>query len=135
MRTSRQKAEKKRNVSSKSEKGGAETTSSPSSTSSTSSPGDDASGASESDSSVAELEAAILDLLRSRKPGTNCCPSEVPRRLLGEKGDWRRLMPAVREAAARLVERGRLEITQRGVAVSDPRGFRGPIRLRLVRKG
>ena len=87
----------------------------------------------DSSSVVAELEAATLDLLRSRNPGTNCCPSEVPRRLLGEKsGDWRRLMPAVREAAARLVERGELEITQRGVAVSDPRDLRGPIRLRLV---
>lgn len=82
---------------------------------------------------VAALEAAILSLLRSREPGSNCCPSEVPRRLLGEKGDWRRRMPAVREAAARLVERGELEITQKGVAVSDPRNFKGPIRLRLAR--
>ena len=109
-------------------KGDAETQSSPSTSSSEQEEEPD-----ESSSVVAELEAATLDLLRSRNPGTNCCPSEVPRRLLGEKsGDWRRLMPAVREAAARLVERGELEITQRGVAVSDPRDLRGPIRLRLV---
>ena len=82
---------------------------------------------------VAELEAAILKLLRSRKPGANCCPSEVPRMLSGEKGgdSWRSRMPAVREAAARLVESGQLEITQRGSPVPDPRDFRGPIRLRL----
>ena len=95
------------------------------------------------------FEAEILSLLRSRRPGTNCCPSEVPRGLLarekkkqkqegggggggGAGGDWRSQMPAVREAAARLVERGQLEITQGGVAVADPRGFKGPIRLRLV---
>jgi len=133
VKISRQK--KKRSSSSLTEKkkGEAKETSSPPSTSS---PPDDAADPLEpSDSSVfAELEAAILDLLRSRKPGTNCCPSEVPRRLLGERGDWRRLMPSVREAAARLVERGRLEITQRGVAVPDPRGFKGPIRLRLSRE-
>ena len=87
----------------------------------------------ESESDLAELETAILSLLRSRKPGTTSCPSEVPRRMLvGEKGDWRNRMPAVREAAARLVESGQIEITQKGNVVSDPRCFKGPIRLRLV---
>ena len=89
------------------------------------------------DPEIATFETAILSLLRSRKPGTNCCPSEVPRRLVSERGtkgerDWRRSMPAVREAAARLVDKKMLEITQKGVAVSDPRKLKGPIRLRLV---
>ena len=35
-----------------------------------------------------------------------------------------------RDVAARLADLGVIEITQRGVAVS-PRGFKGPIRLRL----
>lgn len=130
VKITKQKKRRRSSSSSSKKKGEAETTSS--SPPSTSSP--DASEPSDP-GVVAELEAAILDLLRSRKPGTNCCPSEVPRRMLGEKGDWRRLMPSVREAAARLVERGRLEITQRGVAVPDPRNFRGPIRLRLVLEG
>lgn len=130
VKISRQKKKRSSSSSSEKKKGEAEPSTSPPSTSPTSS--NDASES--SDSSVAELEAAILELLRSRKPGTNCCPSEIPRRLLGEKGDWRRLMPDVREAAARLVERDRLEITQRGVAVPDPRNFGGPIRLRLVRE-
>lgn len=82
---------------------------------------------------VAALEVAILALLRSRKPGASCCPSEVPRRILGENGDWRSRMPVVREAAARLFERGELEIMQKGVAVmGDPRNIKGPIRLKLV---
>lgn len=139
-KTSRQKTIKKRSSSS-AEKAGDECPGPPPSAVSTSTP--TSSEASESDPSVvAELEAAILSLLRSRRPGTTCCPSEVPRRmLLGEKRgrgtgggdrDWRRQMPAVREAAARLAERGQLEITQGGVAVPGPREFRGPIRLRLV---
>lgn len=42
-------------------------------------------------------------------------------------------MPVVREAAARLFERGELEIMQKGVAVmGDPRNIKGPIRLKLV---
>lgn len=103
---------------------------------------------------IAELESAILELLRSRAPGSNCCPSEIPRRMplasssevpsaAGEKRrkkskkekqeeGWRALMPATRKAAARLVERGLLVITQGGLPVSDPRSFKGPIRLKLA---
>ena len=39
-------------------------------------------------------------------------------------------MPATREAAARLVARGLLEVTQEGNVV-DPAVAKGPIRLRL----
>lgn len=80
------------------------------------------------------LEAAILDLLARRAPGASACPSEVPRRLLGERGAWRPLMQATRDAAARLEARGRVWVTQRGVRV-DPASARGPIRLRLAPGG
>lgn len=81
-----------------------------------------------------DLEAAILALLAARRPGASACPSEVPRRLLGERGPWRPLMPAVRAAAARLEARGAVWVTQRGVRV-EPAGAKGPIRLRLPPRG
>jgi hypothetical protein len=43
-------------------------------------------------------------------------------------------MPDVREAAARLAEDGRIEVTQRG-SVVDARAARGPVRLRLPLRG
>jgi len=81
---------------------------------------------------VTKLESSVLALLRSRSPGTNCCPSEIPRRITSNESEWRALMPATREAAARLMEQGVLVITQKGAAVADPRNFKGPIRLKLV---
>jgi hypothetical protein len=42
-------------------------------------------------------------------------------------------MPLVRDAARTLVERGELEITQRGRVV-EPDAARGAIRLRLARE-
>ncbi len=71
---------------------------------------------------------AILDLLGQRDPGKTICPSEAARQVGGE--GYRELMPEVRAAAARLVEEGVLEVTQRGRVV-DLDTARGPIRLRL----
>jgi hypothetical protein len=71
----------------------------------------------------------MLQLLESRHPKT-ICPSEVARALAPE--DWRPLMDAVREVAQRLQRRGRIDITQRGKAVT-PEHARGPLRLRLAR--
>lgn len=73
------------------------------------------------------LERAIDVLLDARGPGTSICPSEAARRV--EPDDWRPLMEPARRAARRMVERGELEICQRGKAV-DPTAARGPIRLR-----
>jgi hypothetical protein len=78
---------------------------------------------------TADARTAILDLLAQRAPGRTICPSEAARRLGGDAG-FRPLMPVVREAAAELVSRGELEVTQKG-RVIDPAGARGPIRLRL----
>lgn len=74
------------------------------------------------------LEAAILARLAGRRAGATICPSEVARAELGD--GWREGMERVRRAARRLVARGALEITQRGVVV-DPSEARGAIRLRL----
>ena len=74
-----------------------------------------------------DLERAILDLLDRRAPRT-ICPSDVAREVGSEDG-WRDLMDPVREAAARLVDAGRLEVTQRGEVV-DLTTVKGPVRLR-----
>ena len=72
------------------------------------------------------LEASILALLDAR--GTaSACPSEVARRVGG--ASWRALMEPVRAAAARLQDRERIDVYQRGRPVKL-RTARGPIRLR-----
>ena len=69
-----------------------------------------------------------MKLLEGRHPKT-ACPSEVAR-LLDEQS-WREHMQAVRDAAARLAQSGRIDVLQRGKKV-DPKSARGPIRLRLA---
>lgn len=85
------------------------------------------------------LEELIVALLAERRPGSTICPSDVARawsRTHDEAGEaWRRLMEPTRIAARALVERGVVEITQRGTAVDDVEAVRGPIRLRLAREG
>ena len=76
------------------------------------------------------LEKAILDLLARRTSGATICPSEAARTVDAER--WRALMEPVRRAARRLVDAGRVEITQQGHVV-DPSRARGPIRIRAVR--
>jgi hypothetical protein len=76
-----------------------------------------------------DAERAILGLLAQRDEGRTICPSEAARVLGGADG-FRPLMPLVRDAAAELVARGELEVTQSGEVV-DPGAARGPIRLRL----
>lgn len=77
------------------------------------------------------LEEAILALLASRAATSTICPSDAARAVAPE--NWRPLMPGARQAAARLVERGDVEITQRGEVV-DLAGARGPIRIRGKRR-
>ena len=74
----------------------------------------------------AELERAILDLVAARAEGRTICPSEAARAVGGD--GWRELMPAARDAAARLAASGAIEVTQRGETV-DALAARGPIRL------
>jgi hypothetical protein len=91
-------------------------------------------------SSVADAEpdlkerarAAILELLAARGPEKTICPSEAARSLAGA-GDFRPYMEPVRDAAAKLAEAGRIEVTQKGEPVTIGEA-RGPIRLRQTRQ-
>ena len=75
-----------------------------------------------------QLEKAVLELLSQRGTAT-ACPSEVARALDPE--DWRPLMEPVRAAAARLQQRGKVDVYQHGktVRLEDARG---PVRLRAA---
>lgn len=81
------------------------------------------------------LEARIVELLEQRGPGRTICPSDAARSVFDDLADtdrpasWRALMEPVRRAAARLVSRGELVVTQRGNIV-DLATAKGPIRLR-----
>jgi hypothetical protein len=75
---------------------------------------------------------AILGLLAERDFDKSICPSEAARALAGE-GDFRPFMDPVREAAARLADAGRIEVTQKGEQVRIGE-VRGPIRLGLTKK-
>ncbi|WP_413319567.1 DUF3253 domain-containing protein [Agrococcus sp. 1P02AA] len=78
----------------------------------------------------AAMEAAILELLAARRDGATICPSDAARRVAGEDpAVWRPLMDDARAAAARLVARGEVVVTQRGEP-TDPALARGPIRIR-----
>ena len=82
---------------------------------------------------MADIASAIESLVAARGAGATVCPSEVARALAGAAGPWRALMPAVRTAAAALVEQGRLSVTRAGVDV-DALASGGPIRLGLPRR-
>src|ERR1700761_7273009 len=77
---------------------------------------------------TADLEQGSLGLLRQRQSGASICPSDAARAARSE--GWRALMDDVRAAAARLADRGQVEVTQRGHQV-DPGTARGPIRIRF----
>lgn len=74
-----------------------------------------------------ELEHSILELLDQRKAGATICPSEAARSVGGE--NWRELMEPARRAARRLVDTGKVQITQQGRVV-DPSTAKGAIRIR-----
>ena len=76
------------------------------------------------------LEVAILSLLSQRDFGKTICPSEAARAV--DEDRWRELMEPARMAARRLVNAGKIVITQGGQPV-DPSRAKGPIRLRLLR--
>ncbi len=76
----------------------------------------------------AEAREAILELLAERGPEKTICPSDAARALAGE-GDFRPLMPLIRDAARELVAAERIVVTQGGEPV-DLDAAKGPIRLR-----
>ncbi|WP_295789963.1 DUF3253 domain-containing protein [uncultured Microbacterium sp.] len=73
------------------------------------------------------LVASIRELLDAREAGKTICPSEAARAVGGD--DWRELMQPARDAARELVDRGEVEVTQKGVVV-DVTSARGPVRIR-----
>jgi hypothetical protein len=77
------------------------------------------------------LEETILELLAARKPSATICPSDAARAVGSESG-WRDLMEPARQAAARLVSSGDVEVTQAGRVV-DLAVARGPVRIRRRR--
>jgi hypothetical protein len=76
---------------------------------------------------------AILALLDERGTDKTICPSEAARALAGD-ADFRPYMDPVRDAAAKLADEGRVEVTQKGepVSIADAKG---PIRLGLAADG
>lgn len=72
----------------------------------------------------------IVDLLQKRGFDKTICPSEILE--LDQKSNVE-LMEQVRASARLLAVKGIIAITQKGVEV-DPSQFKGPIRLKLLRK-
>ena len=73
------------------------------------------------------LESSIVALLDKRARTSTICPSDAARDVDAE--GWRDLMEPARQAAARLVERGVVVITQGGRVV-DLATAKGPVRIR-----
>jgi hypothetical protein len=76
-------------------------------------------------------ERAVLEVLAGRSEGATACPSEVARREAPDA--WREHMEDVRQAAARLVAEGLVEVTQGGRVVELAQA-KGPVRLRRTRR-
>ncbi|SDR69566.1 DUF3253 domain-containing protein [Agrococcus carbonis] len=80
------------------------------------------------------MERAILALLAERREGASICPSDAARRVAGDDPEvWRPRMDEARAAAARLLERGAVVVTQGGAPV-HPSEARGPIRIRRAER-
>lgn len=75
-----------------------------------------------------QLEQTILTLLEDRSAHATICPSEAAR-LVYPANQWQDEMERTRQAARRLVARGKIDILQKGKIV-DPSTAKGPIRLR-----
>ncbi len=75
----------------------------------------------------AQIERTIRELLAQRDEGKTICPSDAARAL--DADGFRELMRPVRRVARDMVERGELEVTQKGRVV-DIDTARGAIRLR-----
>ena len=73
------------------------------------------------------LERSIVALLDKRASTSTICPSDAARDVDPE--GWRDLMEPARQAAARLVDRGVVVITQGGLVV-DLASAKGPVRIR-----
>jgi hypothetical protein len=78
-----------------------------------------------------QYEDKILEILLQRGRDKTICPSEV---LPDEEKSNKTLMELVRQSARRLVADGTIVMMQKGQVV-DPSTAKGPIRLKLSKKG
>lgn len=78
------------------------------------------------------LETTLLRLVAARGVDKSICPTEVARAVTTDAAPdaWRRQLSAVRRAALRLAEAGRIDILRKGKPV-PPAEARGVIRLRI----
>lgn len=81
--------------------------------------------------SVHERSAATIRALLRKRNGSTICPSDVARVIGGQS--WRKRMYAVREAAAKLAQKGELVVTQKGKPV-DIRSASGPVRIAFLKE-
>ncbi|QDU83680.1 Deoxyribodipyrimidine photo-lyase-related protein [Planctomycetes bacterium Pla163] len=95
-------------------------------------------GLADPESTEAQLEIAICELLLERSDGATICPSEAARRVMelrGAPGDgWRELLEPTRAAGRRLAAAGAVVFTQAGEVV-DPDSVRGAVRIRRAAVG
>ncbi|HEY9677551.1 MAG TPA: DUF3253 domain-containing protein [Drouetiella sp.] len=75
-----------------------------------------------------KISANILSMVDERGPSKTICPSDVARALFPDS--WRDEMDNVRTVADGLVQRGLIEVTQKGKAIASAADAHGPIRLR-----
>lgn len=77
------------------------------------------------------IETVMLTLAAGRGAGRTLDPTGVARAIAGDRPEeWGPLMPAIRQAAVRLMKEGRIVILRKGRPV-DPDDFRGVYRLAL----
>jgi hypothetical protein len=80
----------------------------------------------------AAVEAELLRLAATRGPFGSVDPTEVARAVAPGPGEqWRTKLSAVRRAAIRLAQAGRIDILRKGRAVDPATEIRGVIRLRI----
>jgi hypothetical protein len=80
---------------------------------------------------VTAVEVEIMRQVAARAAPASICPSEVARAMApGDDGQWRGKLSAVRRAAIRLAQAGRIDILRKGRAVDPHADVRGVIRLR-----
>jgi len=76
----------------------------------------------------------LYALLSRTKENSTICPSQIPRQLAkeGRVGEWRSLMPSVREAVWAEAKKGIVEVTQGGEVRKweEREELVGPIRVR-----
>ena len=80
----------------------------------------------------ATVEAELLRLAAARGLSGSVDPAEVAHAVApGPGAQWRTKLSAVRRAAVRLAQAGRIDILRKGRAVDPAQDIRGVIRLRI----